>query len=65
MKFSIYFILSEQVLAQKYGYELPKIEEDPDYELLTQAKDARQIFFGLNPGWVVSVRDKAIIRPVA
>ncbi|XP_037028189.1 39S ribosomal protein L15, mitochondrial [Bradysia coprophila] len=52
------------VLAQKYGYELPKIEDDPDYEMLSQAKDPRQLFYGLNPGWVVSLRDKAIIRPV-
>lgn len=53
------------VLAQKYGYELPKIEDDPDYELLSQTKDPRQVFYGLNPGWVVSLRDKAIIKPVA
>jgi len=53
------------VLAQKYGYELPKIEEDPDFELLTETKDPRQIFYGLHPGWVISVRDKAIIRPVS
>lgn len=52
------------VLAQKYGYELPRIEDDPDKEMLTRAKDPRQIFFGLNPGWVISVKDKAIIRPV-
>lgn len=51
------------VLAQKYGYELPKIEDDPDYEMLTSMKDARQIFFGLNPGWVISLKDKAIIKP--
>uniref|UniRef100_A0A2M4BVY3 Large ribosomal subunit protein uL15m n=1 Tax=Anopheles marajoara TaxID=58244 RepID=A0A2M4BVY3_9DIPT len=50
------------VLAQKYGYELPKIEEDPQYEMLTQTKDPRQIFLGLNPGWVISLRDRAIIK---
>lgn len=57
-----YFILLK-VLAQKYGYVLPKIEADPKYEMLTQTKDPRQIFFGLNPGWVVSLKDKAIIKP--
>uniref|UniRef100_A0A336M1P0 CSON015586 protein n=1 Tax=Culicoides sonorensis TaxID=179676 RepID=A0A336M1P0_CULSO len=53
-----------QVLAQKYGYELPKIEDDPDYEMLTRTKDPRQVFFGLESGWVVSLKDKAIIKPV-
>lgn len=51
------------VLAQKFGYELPKIEEDPDFERLTATKDPRQIFYGLEPGWVVSLKDKAIIKP--
>lgn len=53
------------VLAQKYGYELPKIEDDPDYEMLIQRKDPRQIFYGLEPGWVVSLMDKAILKPKA
>lgn len=51
------------VLAQKYGYELPKIEEDPSYEMLITLKDARQIFLGLEPGWVVNLKDKVIIKP--
>ncbi|CAH0557600.1 unnamed protein product [Brassicogethes aeneus] len=51
------------VLAQKYGYTLPKIEEDKTYEMLTQRKDPRQIFFGLNPGWVVNLRNKVILKP--
>ena len=56
--------ISEQrlVLAQKYGYTLPKIEDDPDYAMLTESKDPRQIFYGLNPGWVISLKDRAIIR---
>lgn len=53
------------VLAQKYGYELPKIEDDPDYEMLCERKDPRQLFYGLEPGWVVSVRDKVILKPKA
>lgn len=53
------------VLAQKYGYELPKVEDDLDYEMLCQRKDPRQIFYGLEPGWVISLRDKAILKPKA
>lgn len=52
------------VLAQKYGYELPKIEEDQDYKMLTTFKDARQIFLGLEPDWVINVKDKCIIKRV-
>jgi len=51
------------VLAQKYGYELPKVEEDPTYDMLVERKDPRQIFYGLNPGWVVNLRDKLILIP--
>ncbi|XP_011875320.1 PREDICTED: 39S ribosomal protein L15, mitochondrial [Vollenhovia emeryi] len=53
------------VLAQKYGYELPKIEDDPDYEMLCERKDPRQMFYGLEPGWVVSLKDKVILKPKA
>lgn len=50
-------------LAQKYGYVLPRIEDDKDYDMLCTRKDPRQIFFGLNPGWVVNLRDKVILKP--
>lgn len=50
------------VLSQKFGYKLPKIEEDPQYEMLMQRKDPRQIFFGLEPGWVVNLKDKIILK---
>lgn len=50
------------VLAQKYGYELPKIEDDPDFKMFLEAKDARQIFYGLEPGIVINLKDKAIIK---
>ena len=53
------------VLSQKYGYELPKIEEDSQYEMLTLRKDPRQIFYGLEPGWVINLPDKAILKPKA
>lgn len=51
------------VLAQKYGYEVPRLKDDAQREMLMQAKDPRQIFYGLNPGWVISVKDRAIVRP--
>lgn len=51
------------VLAQKFGYTLPKIEEDPDYKLLTERKDPRQVFYGLEPGWVVNLVDRIILKP--
>lgn len=54
-----------QALAQKYGYVLPRIEDDPDYEMLTAIKDPRQIFFGLEPGWLIRLADKSIIKPIA
>lgn len=51
------------VLAQKYGYKLPEIEKDQNYEMLSEKKDPRQIFFGLHPGWVVNLKDKTILKP--
>ncbi|XP_077283493.1 mitochondrial ribosomal protein L15 [Arctopsyche grandis] len=51
------------VLAQKYGYELPKIEDDPDYQMLTIRKDPRQIFYGLEPGWVINLKNECILKP--
>lgn len=51
------------VLSQKYGYTLLKIEDDPNYDMLTERKDPRQIFYGLNPGWIVNLRDKLILKP--
>ncbi|XP_050022476.1 large ribosomal subunit protein uL15m [Dermacentor andersoni] len=51
------------LLAQKYGYELPDLESDPDREMLKERKDPRQVFYGLQPGWVVNLRDKVILRP--
>ncbi|KAK2582510.1 hypothetical protein KPH14_004808 [Odynerus spinipes] len=53
------------VLSQKYGYILPKIEDDPDYGMLMERKDPRQLFYGLEPGWIISVVDKAILKPKA
>lgn len=57
--------ISEQrlILSQKYGYDLPIIENDPVYDMLMERKDPRQIFYGLHPGWVVNLRDKVILKP--
>lgn len=50
-------------LAQKYGYDLPNLEADPNYEMLCERKDPRQIFYGLEPGWVVNLKDECILKP--
>lgn len=54
---------SRYKLAQKYGYEMPKYDEDPKKELFQFKKDPRQIYFGLSPGWIISLKDKVIIKP--
>ncbi|KAF5269162.1 hypothetical protein FQR65_LT02462 [Abscondita terminalis] len=51
------------VLAQKYGYNLPIIENDSNYDMFQERKDPRQIFYGLHPGWVVNLKDKVILKP--
>jgi len=48
-----------QVLAQKYGYQVPVYEE----QLFAKQKDPRQIFYGLEPGWLISLGDKTIFKP--
>ncbi|KAB7494237.1 39S ribosomal protein L15, mitochondrial [Armadillidium nasatum] len=49
--------------GSKYGYELPDIKKSPKYNLLIQRKDPRQVFYGLQAGWVVSLKDKLILKP--
>ncbi|MCL4134922.1 UNVERIFIED_CONTAM: hypothetical protein GTU68_032902 [Idotea baltica] len=51
------------ILSQKYGYKLPDLKASPKYEMLLQRKDPRQIFHGLQPGWVVNLVDKTILKP--
>lgn len=46
-------------LAQKYGYVVSEIAED----YLQETKDPKQVFFGLEPGWIVDLKDKVIIKP--
>ena len=51
------------VLSQKYGYILP--QRDPnDLPLMSAKKEPLQIFYGLNPGWVVNLRKRAIYKPL-
>ena len=50
-------------LAQKYGYELPDLQKDPELAMLLERKDPRQIFFGLSPGWVINMKNKKIFEP--
>ncbi len=50
-------------LAQKFGYELPDINNDPMKNLLLQSKDPKQIWYGLEPGWLVNLKDKVVLKP--
>ncbi|XP_055329172.1 39S ribosomal protein L15, mitochondrial-like [Paramacrobiotus metropolitanus] len=50
-------------LAQKFGYTLPDITKDPLYDMLMKRKDPRQVFYGLEPGWVVNLTDKVVLKP--
>jgi large subunit ribosomal protein L15 len=47
-------------LAQKYGYELNDLSKDP---LFSHQKDPKQIWHGLEPGWLVNLKDKVILKP--
>jgi len=51
-------------LAQKYGYKLILSSEEYIEKLYELLKDPRQIWFGLNPGWIVNLKDKCILKPV-
>ena len=48
-------------LAQKYGYKLPDLKNDDKSYLFKIRKDPRQIFYGLEPGWVINLKDKEIL----
>lgn len=50
-------------LAQKYGYQLPDLEQDPLRDMLRMRKDPRQIWHGLEPGWLVNLADQAVLKP--
>lgn len=54
---------AREKLAQKYGYKLPDFESDPSKDMLLQRKDPLQIFYGLEPGWIVNLQDRCILKP--
>ena len=33
-------------------------------QISTRSKDPKQTFYGLEPGWVVNLRDKSIYKPL-
>ena len=51
-------------LAQKYGYILPELS-DRVKQLSLQKKNKLQIFHGLEPGWIINLTDKEIIKPTS
>ncbi|KAL5111424.1 39S ribosomal protein L15 mitochondrial [Taenia crassiceps] len=51
-------------LAQKYGYAPVDISSSPRKDLLSIQKEPWRIFLGLEPGWLVSLADKAVIKPI-
>ena len=55
--------LKNYYLLQKFGYTLPDISQSPKKDLLLERKDPRQVFFGLEPGWLVNLVDKVILKP--
>ncbi|XP_014776138.1 39S ribosomal protein L15, mitochondrial [Octopus bimaculoides] len=48
-------------LAQKYGYTIPEVDEDTK-NLMLESKDPRQVFFNLQPGWIVNLKEKVIYK---
>lgn len=49
-------------LSQKYGYTIPKIDGETE-KMMTIQKDTRQVFFNLEPGWIVNLKEKCIYKP--
>ena len=52
-------------LAQKYGYALSNVDSDEYSDVLKMSKRPEQIWFGLDPGWVVNLQDKNVLKPVS
>lgn len=52
------------ILAQKYGYELPEIDDEAKRAMLRIRKHRRQVFFGLEAGYVVNLKDREILEPL-
>lgn len=51
-------------LSQKYGYELPTIDDPAKREMLSIKKHQHQVFFGLEAGYVVNLKDQEILEPL-
>lgn len=51
-------------LAQKYGYEIPQIEDENERKMLSTRKGIDQVFFGLRAGCVVNLKDREILEPL-
>lgn len=52
------------LLAQKFGYNVPTMD-DPESQVAQQLiKDPRQVFYGLQPGWIVNLPEKRIYKPL-
>lgn len=52
------------ILAQKYGYEIPEIQDEEKKRMLGIRKHIRQVFYGLEAGYVINLKDKEILEPV-
>jgi len=49
------------LLGQKYGYEPPSLDQMKGF--LKETKDPKQVFYGLQSGWIVDLNDKSIYKP--
>lgn len=47
-------------LSQKYGYSLAK-----ENEVAPLVKGPLQIFYGLEPGWVINLKDQLVLKPTS
>ncbi|CAH8445774.1 unnamed protein product [Dicrocoelium dendriticum] len=58
-------IAARKWLAQKYGYNPVNFAELPEHtrRLMEIQKGPRQIFYGLHPGWLVSLADELVLKP--
>lgn len=56
--------VERQKLAQKYGYEIPEPKSQAKRDMLNIRKHLRQVFFGLEPGYVVNLVDGEILEPL-
>ncbi len=48
--------------THNFGYDLPDFTNDSSKDLLAMRKDPRQIWYGLEPGWIVDLNDKVILK---